>query len=129
MGIVNIFITTVSRSAGIQSTRDLGNIQGPSGKIAITPPKHLVSTARRKYFPSSDIPSREELKKVSKNPNLRCLQCGWKYNFKEISICPICSSDRSYLLANGSFVHVFLLGVLALTTTGVILTVIYRSIN
>jgi hypothetical protein len=37
----------------------------------------------------------QEILRVSKDPNLRCLECGWKYNFQLISQCPICRSERS----------------------------------
>ena len=40
----------------------------------------------------------DEIKLASDSPNLRCLNCGWKYNFKFSTTCPLCRSDRSRLL-------------------------------
>lgn len=37
----------------------------------------------------------ESISEVSKKPNLRCLSCGWKYNFSAIDRCPLCGVDKS----------------------------------
>ena len=41
-----------------------------------------------------------DVMRVSRDPTVRCLGCGWKYEFNSSSLCPVCSSDRSRLLVN-----------------------------
>jgi hypothetical protein len=40
----------------------------------------------------------EEFKAAIKNPTLRCVDCGCKYNFQVSIICPKCNSEKSYNL-------------------------------
>jgi predicted Zn-ribbon and HTH transcriptional regulator len=39
-----------------------------------------------------------EIMKVSRDPTVRCLECGWRYEFNLATKCPVCSSDRARLL-------------------------------
>ena len=66
-----------------------------------------------------------EILKVSKEPNLRCLDCGWKYNLDRISYCPSCKSDRSRLfLDDDPFMNPGY-WLFALVVTGIILRASY----
>jgi DNA-directed RNA polymerase subunit RPC12/RpoP len=68
-------------------------------KTALVVPSYkgaIKSTFKRIYLHLTPRKS-EEIMRVSKDPNLRCLECGWKYNLDRISACPICGSDRSRL--------------------------------
>ena len=40
----------------------------------------------------------EEFKAAIKNPTLRCVDCGCKYNFQVSINCPKCNSEKSYNL-------------------------------
>ena len=40
-----------------------------------------------------------EIRQFSKNPNLRCLSCGWLYNLNLVESCPKCHSQKSRVLS------------------------------
>jgi hypothetical protein len=67
-------------------SRGLGDVYKRQGSI---------SSWLLKFRLHFDNRSGEEILRVSKEPNLRCLDCGWKYNFQLILRCPICRSERS----------------------------------
>jgi hypothetical protein len=43
-----------------------------------------------------------EMREALAEPNLRCLECGCKYNFAKSTFCPRCKSDKSNLLEDES---------------------------
>lgn len=104
MGILNIFIDPSSR--GNRSDGDFLELKKSfrkREKIYITPIRHLYEVFSIKVLQKKvDIP-RAELRTHSKQANVRCIDCGWKYNFHSINQCPVCTSDKTYLLSNGSF--------------------------
>lgn len=104
MGILNIFIDPSSR--GNRSDGDfleLKKTYRKREKIYITPIRHLQKVFSIKVLRRNVELPREELRSHSKQSNVRCLDCGWKYNFHSTPQCPVCTSDKTYLLSNGSF--------------------------
>lgn len=71
--------------------------------MRVTPLTHLVATFFVKVKIMKSATTKEVLPESSKRANVRCIECGWKYNFQATSQCPICASDKTYLLSNGSF--------------------------
>lgn len=60
---------------------------------------NLRSKMRRfgfKIFPTSN----SNVMEVSRDPTVRCLECGWKYSIQSSDECPICRSDRTRILEN-----------------------------
>ena len=104
MGILNIFIDPSSRPN--KSSGDFLQLKNSSSereRIYITPFRHLLRNFSIKVLIKEvDLP-RKELRAHSRRANVRCIACGWKYNFYSAAQCPVCASDRTYLLSNGSF--------------------------
>lgn len=104
MGILNIFIdpsSRLNRSSG--DFLQLKNSSSERERIYITPFRHLLRSFSIKVLNKEvDLP-RKELRARSRRANVRCIACGWKYNFHSAAQCPVCASDRTYLLSNGSF--------------------------
>lgn len=104
MGILNIFMDPSSRPN--QSNGDFLQLTKSSGKkerIYFTPFSHLLQIFSIKFLKNRIERPRDELRALSRRANVRCIDCGWKYNFLSINQCPVCASDRTYLLNNGSF--------------------------
>lgn len=104
MGILNIFIDTSSRpneSNGDFLQLKKGSLR--SERIYITPIRHLHKVFSIKVLGKKLALHREDFQIHSKQANVRCIDCGWKYNFHSINQCPVCTSDKTYLLSNGSF--------------------------
>lgn len=104
MGILNIFIDPSSRPN--ESNGDFLELKKSSRgreKIYITPILHLHKVFSIKVLRKNVELTREELRAHSKQANVRCMECGWKYNFHSTTQCPVCASDKTYLLSNGSF--------------------------
>ena len=119
----NIFINSISR-VGDGNAENFYFGMSNSGKVRITPPAHTLIKYRvyLKYF--YDKKKFTEIQVVSRKANVRCIDCGWKYNFDKTSACPVCESERTYLLSNGSFLGslfiyasagLFFIGLLVLT--------------
>ena len=103
MGIINIFVSTNSRPGASSVSGRFNNKDSGKERLRITPLSHLFMTLLIKMnFRQSSMPRKVVLVR-SKGANVRCLDCGWKYNFLSINQCPVCASDRTYLLHNGSF--------------------------
>ena len=62
----------------------------------------ITPRAHRFKYSFWKIKNRKELtlefKAAIKNPSLRCMECGCKYNFQVSIKCPKCSSDKSFNL-------------------------------
>ena len=104
MGILNIFIDPSSRPN--ESSGDFLELKKNScekERIFFTPYSHLSQNFSIKFLNKKIEIPREELKALSRRANVRCIDCRWKYNFLSINQCPICASDKTYLLSNGSF--------------------------
>ena len=103
MGIINIFVTTNSRPGDGIGSANFKDDGLNSRRIKITPVRHLYQVLLIRLFRKSSAVPREKLLELSKGANVRCLDCGWKYNLHSITQCPLCTSERTYLLSNGSF--------------------------
>jgi hypothetical protein len=103
MGIINIFISTNSRPGGSGNSGRFIDKDSSKERMRVTPLSHLFLSFLRKIRFKKPANPREELRSHSKGANVRCLDCGWKYNFHSAAQCPVCASDRTYLLSNGSF--------------------------
>jgi hypothetical protein len=104
MGILNIFIDTSSRPNESKGDfLDLKRSQSRSKRIRVTPIRHLYGVFSIKALNRNANVSWKGIQTLSKDANVRCLDCGWKYNFQSITQCPICTSERTYLLSNGTF--------------------------
>ena len=62
--------------------------------------KGNLKSKLRKFIYFLNAKEHSEVLRVSKEPSVRCLDCGWKYNIQLADQCPICQSDRTRLLAN-----------------------------
>ena len=129
MGIINIFITSNSRPGDPAGITNKENVENDSGRIRITPPGHLFKTLliRTKLRKTNKFP--ELVGALSRDANVRCLECGWKYNFQSTTQCPICTSERTYLLSNGTFLASALTISLVLALFCGVVVLAYRSIT
>ena len=104
MGILNIFIDPSSRTNDSKGDfLELKRTQSRSKRIRVTPVRHLFRVFSIKALNKNADVNWAEFQALSKGANVRCLDCGWKYNFQSTTQCPICTSERTYLLSNGSF--------------------------
>ena len=97
-------MSTNSRPPG--SSGEFLDLEKPGNSVPrfrMTPARHVVNTFLVRFGRNSAKVSKEEIRAHSKQANVRCLECGWKYNFHSTTQCPICASDRTYLLSNGFF--------------------------
>ena len=105
MGLLNVFVNTNSRPMSGGKSFPNSSEEHELGNLRLTPWRHLRNVFFNRIF-SSRIPiPRSELRLLSKNANTRCLNCGWKYNFHLSPRCPICHSEKAYLLSRGSFLY------------------------
>lgn len=119
MGIINVFITSISRPGEGSSTSNLNSYK--KSRIYLTPFRHQINILLVKAHVKKTRLPLSEVKSVSKESNVRCLDCGWKYNFNQANNCPNCLSEKTYLLSNGSFFSGFLV---SLTSFSVFLILI-----
>ncbi len=103
MGINNIFVSTNSRPGDPIRANNQADRGVDSSRIRITPPRNLLKNFLIKARIKATPGSREEIMALSRKANVRCLECGWKYNLQFTNQCPICASERTYLLNNGTF--------------------------
>ena len=130
MGILNILINTSSRPNESKGDfLDLAGKRPRSKRIRITPISHLYGVFLIRVFRKKSALSHQKFKALSKGANVRCLDCGWKYNFQSTTHCPICTSERTYLLSNGTFLTSALTISLVLTLSCGALVLVYRSIT
>jgi hypothetical protein len=129
MGILNIFILSNSRPGDSVGGHENQSVENESGRIRITPPAHLFKTLliKTKIRKIDNFP--EVVTTLSRDANVRCLDCGWKYNFQSSTQCPICNSERTYLLSKGTFFAGALTIALIVITFCGILILAYRSIT
>lgn len=130
MGILNIFIDTSSRVNDSNGDfLDLKSTQSRTKRIRVMPIGHLCRVFLIKTLvKKTDVP-RAEFQALSKGANVRCLDCGWKYNFQSTTHCPVCTSDRTYLLSNGTFLASALTISLVVALSCGILMLAYRAIT
>lgn len=102
MSVNNVFINSNSRD-GDGSSEDFNFGMDNPRKIRITPPRQALKSFRVYWEVKKNKPEFVELRSFSQSPNVRCIDCGWKYNFDKSSHCPLCSSEKTYLLSHGSF--------------------------
>jgi hypothetical protein len=128
MGIINAFVSTNSRPDHTNSS-DYDFNMGHRTTLHITPLKqvlrNLVIKLTRK---GTDIPYKH-ISDASAHPNVRCLECGWRYDFKKSSGCPICTSERTYLLSNGTLFSGILLPFLAIAAFCALTNYLYSVIT
>ena len=130
MGILNIFIDPSSRANESKGDfLDVKSTQSRSKRIRVTPIRHLNRVFSIKALNKNAGVPRAELQALSKGANVRCLDCGWKYNFQSTTQCPICNSERTYLLSKGTFFAGALTIALIVITFSGILILAYRSIT
>ena len=65
---------------------------------AVTPRSHRFRFLLWKLRNKDQISP--ELKEQLSEPTLRCLNCGCKYDFRKVTKCPMCDSDKSGILEN-----------------------------
>lgn len=70
-----------------------------------------------------------EVESLSKNANVRCLDCGWKYNFTLTPNCPVCASERTYLLSNGTFLNSIFTIALVFAIFAGVLVLAYKALT
>ncbi|MFM1974895.1 MAG: hypothetical protein RL524_882 [Actinomycetota bacterium] len=130
MGILNILINTSSRpNESNGDFLDLKGTQPLSKRIRVTPIRHLYKVFSIKVLSKNAYVARKEYQALSKGANVRCLDCGWKYNVNSTTQCPICTSERTYLLSNGTFFTGALTIALIVITFCGLLTFAYISIT
>jgi hypothetical protein len=105
MGLLNIFVNTNSRPISGGNSFPNSAQQHDSGKLRVTPWKLFWNYFLNRLIRSRITIPQSELRAVSKDANTRCLNCGWKYNFQHSESCPICQSEKAYLLARGTFLY------------------------
>jgi Zn finger protein HypA/HybF involved in hydrogenase expression len=129
MGIINIFVSTNSRPGASSVSGRFNNKDSGKERLRITPLSHLFMTLLIKMnFRQSSMPRKVVLVR-SEGANVRCLDCGWKYNFHTTTQCPICSSDKTYLLSNGSFFASVATIVITIAAFSSLIVVAYNAIT
>lgn len=128
MGLLNVFVSTNSRP--ISGGNSFSNSAGAReiGKLRIMPFKLIWKSFLNRLLPSRIQIPRSELLLSSKGANTRCLECGWKYNFHRSETCPVCKSDKAYLLARGSILHDLLTMLLVSLSLFLLIFLAYRGI-
>jgi hypothetical protein len=130
MGILNIFIDASSRPNESKGDfLDLAGNRPRSKRIRITPISYLYGVFLIRAFRKKSALSHENIQVLSKGANVRCLDCGWKYNFQSTTQCPICTSEQTYLLSNGTFLASVLTISFVLTLSCGALALAYNSIT
>jgi hypothetical protein len=130
MGILNIFIDPSSRANDSKGDfLELKRTQSRSKRIRVTPVRDLYRVFSIKELNKNSEVHLAEFQALSKGANVRCLDCGWKYNFQSTTQCPICNSERTYLLSNGTFFAGALTIALIVIAFCGILILAYRSIT
>jgi len=128
MGIINIFVSTNSRPDQNGSQFQISKVSSSTSRLYITPISHLLKVLKFRLFSRWSEPSRKAILKFSKKANVRCLDCGWKYDFTKISHCPICSSEKAYLLINGGFFSGFVVVSVMLTIFSLVMIFVYKTL-
>jgi hypothetical protein len=130
MGLLNIFVNTNSRPISRGNSFPNSAQQHDLGKLRITPWKMLWGSFLNRIIRSRITIPHSELRAVSKDANTKCLNCGWKYNFQRTESCPICHSEKAYLLARGTFLYDFLtISVVAIAMFSLVLLAYKYVIN
>jgi ribosomal protein S27E len=129
MGILNIFIFSNSRPGDPVKVNGRKDAEFNPGRMKITSVGNFLKVLLIKMGKRKTIKSRKEIAALSSYANVRCLDCGWKYNVNSTTQCPICTSERTYLLSNGTFFASALTIALIVITFCGILILAYRSIT
>ena len=129
MGIINIFVTSNSRPGDPVKANTRKDAEFSSSRMQITTVGNLLRIVLIKLGQRKTEKTRKEIAALSSDANVRCLDCGWKYNFQSTTQCPICTSERTYLLSNGTFLTSALTISLVLTLSCGALVLVYRSIT
>lgn len=129
MGILNIFIFSNSRPGDPVNVNGRKDAEFNPGRMQITTIGNMLKVLLIKTGQRKTTKSRKEIAVLSSYANVRCLDCGWKYNFQSTTQCPICNSERTYLLSKGTFFAGALTIALIVITFCGILILAYRSIT
>lgn len=100
MGFLNIFSGGNSRP-GEGLPGDYKFNMSRNRSLRVIPLNQAIDIFRIKHLNHRTTDTQISILSTSKNANVRCVDCGWKYNFQRVSLCPICFGERTYLLSDG----------------------------
>lgn len=100
MGFLNIFSGGNSRPGeGLPGDYKFNLSRNRS--LRVIPLNQAIEIFRIKHLSYGSADTRISILSGSKKANVCCVECSWKYNFQYFSKCPICFSEKTYLLSDG----------------------------